>query len=112
MLEMVYKTFLMEFVGIVNSGGINLPTANSTNPNLSKNSIRYLYNNGDTSKVRRHGFSVPSGTSQVVLRFKMINDYTTPISVDFNLGIPNEYNLISTIGETNSSNNTASVTVQ
>ena len=42
----------------------------------------------------------------------MINDYTTPIDVDFNLGIPNEYNLISTVGETNTSNNTASVSVQ
>ena len=42
----------------------------------------------------------------------MINDYTTPITVDFNLGIPDEYNLISTVGETNSSNNTAAVTVQ
>ena len=109
---MVYKTFLMEFVGIVNSGTINFPTANATHPNLSQNSIYYLYNNGDTSKVRRHGFAVPTGTSQVVLRFKMINDYTTPISVDFNLGIPDEYNLISTLGETNSSNNTASVSVQ
>ena len=109
---MVYKTFLMEFVGIVNSGSITFPTANATHPNLSQNQIQYMYNNGDTSKVRRHGFAVPTGTSQVVLRFKMINDYTTPISVDFNLGIPNEYNLISTIGETNSSNNTAAVTVQ
>ena len=64
----------MEFVGIVNSGTINFPTANATHPNLSqnsKNSIYYLYNNGDTSKVRRHGFAVPTGTSQVVLRFKI-----------------------------------------
>jgi hypothetical protein len=42
----------------------------------------------------------------------MINDYTTPIAVDFNLGIPDEYNLISTVGETNSGNNTANVSVQ
>lgn len=33
MLEMVYKTFLMEFVGIVNSGVINFPTANATHAN-------------------------------------------------------------------------------
>ena len=112
MLEMVYKTFLMEFVGVINSGGINLPPANATHPNTGSNYPWDLYNNGDTSKVSRHGFSVPSGTNQVVLRFKMVNDYTTPISVDFNLGIPNEYNLISTIGETNNSNNTAAVSVQ
>jgi cysteine-rich repeat protein len=112
MLEMVYKTFLMEFVGIVNSGVINFPTANATHANTWSNYPRDLYNNGDTSKVRRYGFAVPSGTNQVILRFKMINDYTIPINVDFNLGIPNEYNLISTVGETNSSNNTASVTVQ
>lgn len=113
MLEMIYKTFLMEFVGMVNSGGIDFPNANVAHPNLSQNQIRYSYNNGDTSKVRRHGFTVATWwTSHIILRFKMINDYTAPISVDFNLGIPNEYNLISTIGETNSSNNVASVVVQ
>ncbi len=111
MLEMNYKTYLMEFVGVVS--WISLPTPIIVHPNNNTQSIPRSYNSNDTSRVSWHGFYLDTGiNNQITLRFKMINDYTTPVSVNFNLGIPNEYDLISTIGESNDTNNTSSAQVQ
>ena len=113
MLDMVYKTLLMDFVGVVSSGGVVLPTATVSEPGAYfYQQPQYNYNNGDLSTIRWHGFSVPFGTNQVILRFQMTNDYTVPVDISFALGIPDEYGLMSTIGETNTSNNADTITIQ
>lgn len=113
-LQMKYKSFLMQFVDIFDSGGISFPPASVVSPNANAYLYpQYYYNNWDTSRVTRNGFNVPtSWTTQVTLRFKMINDYSVPVDVEFSIGIPDEYGIMSTIGETNVTNNDSSTPVQ
>lgn len=111
-LQLDYKTYLLDFVGVLSSWDVDLPDYSIYRPNNNIYNIPYSYNNSDIAKVTRDWFDLTPWTSQIVLRFRSINDYTTPIDINFNLGIPNEYNQITTIWETNPSNNTDGVSVQ
>ena len=112
MLDISYKTYLMEFVGVVDSWGIDLPVAYIIHPQLGIWEYS-RYNYKDSSKVSRNGFAVATWwTSQIIVRFKMINDYSTAMDVNFEIGIPDEYNIISRIYEIDLSNNTPMVQAQ
>lgn len=112
MLNMTYKSYLLKFVDVSSSGWINFPPPITLVSPTYNNGTPWAFDNDDETTMLLNWFGLNSWTTQVTLRFLMTNDYTSPTDVDFNIGIPDEYWIVSTIWETNPSNNHTLSTVQ
>ena len=112
MLSINYKTYLLNFVDIVSSGGLSFPIPHIIHSNNDIRNIPNSFNSYDDTNILRDGFSLPLWATEIILRFEMNNDYSISTPINFNIGISDEYGIMSTIWETDATNNNISSTVQ